>query len=142
MAKAFELGQDHHLLVCNIETVCSVEVDLLLHPLFVGWLDVQLVAIPVLLTFTDRFCVWRGRGLAALDCRVFPQYRDQKLTQSAQIKDHTVCGGEADEVAELSLAGAVPEQVGFAMVRDAAIAQQLKRFTRAASFAALNLTLQ
>ena len=60
----------------------------------------------------------------------------------AQIEDQAVCGGEADEVAELSLAGAVPEQVGFAMVRDAAIAQQLKRFTRAASFTALNLTLQ
>merc|ERR1719219_379136 len=82
LAKAFELGQDHHLLVCNIETVCSVELDLLLHPHSVGWLDVQLVAFPVLLTFTDRFCVWRGRGLAALDCRVFPEYRDQKLTQS------------------------------------------------------------
>ena len=58
------------------------------------------------------------------------------------IKDQAVCSGEADEVAELSLAGAVPEQVGFAMVRDAAIAQQLKRFTRIASFAGLNLTLQ
>ena len=86
MPKAFDLGQDDFLgVVCNMpcSIVGGIEDNLLLCNQISGdRLDVELVSIPLLLTFAGSFNTWAKVHLAALERRIFPEMEDEIFSQS------------------------------------------------------------
>ena len=70
-------------------------------------LMVELISIPVLLTFAESFNSWKEIHLAALQSRIFPEMVDQKLIPALEYQ--TVCRQwKAKAVAEISLTSGVP----------------------------------
>ena len=130
LPNAFDLGRDHfsggssvpyhctivplyRTIVCGVQVnlfLCGIEVNCLLHKqISDGRLDVELVFIPVLLTFPGSFDAWTKVHLAALEGRIFPERVDEIFSQSrAWHENQTVSCREANEVPEFSLTSGVP----------------------------------